>query len=58
MRKTLTVDGINISITVQDLPDTPHLKQYSSRKYDIWCQDENWDVCGNGIQEVSVMRDN
>lgn len=44
MRKTLTIDGINISITVQDLPDTPHLKQYSSRKYDIWCHDENWDV--------------
>ena len=55
MRKILIVDGINISITVQDLTDMPHLKQYSSKKYGIWCHDENWDVAQEDL--VWILRD-
>ena len=44
MKKTLTVDGINIQIEMKETGQELGKYQFSSRKYDIWCFDDNWET--------------
>lgn len=43
MKKTLTVDGINIQIDVKETGQELGKYQFSSRKYDIWCFSDSWE---------------
>lgn len=43
MKKTLTVDGINIQIEMQETGQELGKYQFSSKKYDIWCLSDSWE---------------
>lgn len=55
MRKTLTIDGIDILVGVTEADENLGKFYFCSRKYDIWCLDDSWEEAKEDL--AWILRD-